>query len=229
VPMERMLDAERQRIKEHLLRMGGLVEAMIDIAIQAALRHPADTDAVWKHEDEVNALHVDIDDKCFKSIALRQPAAADLRFLLSALKINGDLERMGDHATNIAQDAQFLAAAPALPPMDDIVVIADRTKRIVTMSLDAFVQMDVALARSVIAREEEIDHLKAKILKDLLVFIAGNPALANHAVDIILIARNFERIGDHATNIAEEVIFMVLGKDIRHNVEKKDRSTPYTP
>ena len=182
--MERMLDAERQKIKELLLRMGGLVEAMIDIAIQAALRHPANTDTVWKHEDEVNTLHLEIDDKCFKTIALQQPAAADLRFLLSALKINGDLERMGDHATNIAQDAQFLTGAPTLPPMDDIVAIADRTKRIVTMSLDAFVQMDVDMARSVIAREEEIDRLKAKILKDLLAFIAGNPALALSLIHI---------------------------------------------
>jgi phosphate transport system protein len=174
---------------------------------------------IGSDEDRVNQLHIEIDDLCLRLIALHQPAAGDLRLIAAALKINSDLERIADQAVNIAETSSFLSRAPKMH-LGDIPRMVELAVSMVKDALDAFARRDVDLARDVIARDDEEDQLKSQTFNELIQLMQSDASTIQRGMDIILIARNLERIADHATNIAEDVVFMVLGKDIRHGAEK---------
>jgi len=167
-------------------------------------------------ETQVNQLHIEIDEACIELIALRQPAAVDLRFIAAAMKINTDMERIGDQAINITERAESLLAVPTLKPLIDIPRMADIAQEMLKAALDAFVNGDDELAYRTILRDDTVDQLKDQIFRELLTFMMADPTTIPRAMDLILVSRHLERIGDHATNICEDVIFMVKGKDVRH-------------
>jgi phosphate transport system protein len=225
--MERHFDQDLQQLKERLLKMGSLAETMIHIAIKGLVdRKGEGAQEVYRHEDEVNALQLEVDDRCLKMIALHQPAASDLRFITAAMKINADLERIADQAVNISQTTEYLLQEPALKPLIDVPKMAEIAKKMLKDALDSFVEHDENLARSVLARDDQVDDLKSQLFRELLTYMISDPSTIKRGIDLILISRNLERIADHATNIAEDVIFVVVGKDIRHGSEGKSNLPP---
>ena len=216
--MQRQLEVLEEELRGRLLRMGALSEEMIHLSTRALMERDLEgLSRVDEAEEEVNGLHVEIDDRVLKLIALHQPAASDLRFLLAAVKINSELERVADQAVNIAQTTRVLLAQPRLEAkVLDIPRMAELAKGMVKDSLDAFVRRDAALAREVIRRDDEEDALKSHAFHDLMQIMQADSSTIQRALGLILISRNLERIADHATNVAEDVVFMVLGKDIRH-------------
>ena len=204
-------------VREMVLRMGGLAEQMTRRVIQALVQRDAALLAeVRAMELQVNQLHVEIDEACLELIALRQPAAADLRFIAAAMKIIVDMERIGDQAINITERAESLLAVPPLKPLIDIPRMADIAQEMLKASLDAYVNGDDALALETIRKDDEVDQLKDQVFRELLTFMMSDPTTIPRAMDLILVSRHIERIADHATNICEDVIFMVKGKDVRH-------------
>jgi phosphate transport system protein len=208
---------ELQRLKTRILAMGGLAEDRVQVAVDALVqRDPWRLDGVLGGDEPINQLHVEIDGLAFRLLALHQPMASDLRVIVSALKINGDLERVGDMAVNIAQAARrYLALAP-VKPLLDLPRMAGIAQAMLRDALDAFVKRDVALAQSVLDRDDQLDDLKIQIFRELLTYMLGDPTTIEAALELILISRHLERIGDHATNIAEDIIFMVSARDVRH-------------
>jgi phosphate transport system protein len=217
--MIRHFEEELNLLKQRLLAMGNLVEGMINSAIRAVLEQKADLkkDAI-EREEEVNKSQIDIDDSCITMIALQQPAAADLRFITSAMKINSDLERMGDQAVNIAQHSLEAAEVVTAEVKELTSRMSEKVKKMVRDSLDSFVKRDLRMAQDVLESDDEVDAAKDEIYLKLTDFMKNDPDTINRSLDFILISRNLERIGDHATNIAEDVIYMVAGKDIRHHI-----------
>lgn len=212
------LQEELDGLKERLLVMGGLAEERVR-AIVAALveREPAQAEAIRTGDAPLNRLHVDIDQRCMLLIALNQPMAADLRAIIAAVKINTDLERVGDLAVNISEAVlRYLMHAP-VKPLDDIPRMGALAQRMLRDALDAYVRRDLALAEQVLADDDELDALKDTVFKDLLAHMQTLPTTIEPSLDLILVSRHLERIGDHATNIAEDVIFMVTGRDVRHH------------
>ncbi len=204
-------------IRELVLRMGGLAEQMSHRVIQALVqRDAALLDEVRTMETQVNQLQIEIDEACLEVIALRQPTAVDLRFIAAAMKIIVDMERIGDQAINISEQAETLLAVPPLKPLIDIPRMADIAQEMLKSSLDAFVNGDDELALATILRDDLVDQLKDQVFRELLTFMMGDPTTIPRAMDLILVSRHIERIADHATNICEDVIFMVKGKDVRH-------------
>jgi phosphate transport system protein len=168
----------------------------------------------------INQLHIEIDNRCFTLLALHQPMAVDLRAIVSAVKINTDLERVGDLAINIAEAvARYMRHAP-VKELTDIPRMASIAQSMLRDALDAYVRRDTALAQRVLDKDDELDALKTQVFRELLDFMLKDPATIEPALDLILVSRHLERIGDHATNIAEDVIFMVLAKDVRHHVNE---------
>lgn len=223
--MDRHFDEELKELKEKLLSMGNLAEKMINQAMEGLVkREPALFTKIDEWENEMNFLHIEIDDCCLKLLALRQPTAADLRFITAGMKINSELERVGDQAVNISQNGAEYLKEPQLKPLIDIPQMANIASKMLQDGLDGFVRKDVELAKSVLERDDEVDGLKDQLFRELLTFMISDPATIKRALTLILIARNLERIGDHATNIAEDVIFMVLGKDVRHHAAEKVKS-----
>jgi phosphate transport system protein len=218
--MVRHFEEELNRLKERLLHMSDLVTIMIDDAIRLLVERNSDfSNEVNKHEDEVNKIQIEIDDRCLTLIALQQPAAADLRFITSAMKINSDLERMGDQAINITESAQKLLDFPSNAKIiDRLEGMSKKVREMVKSALDAFIGKDMKLAQSVLLRDDEVDDMKDELFRDLLQSMADDTANVQRSLGFILISRNLERIGDHSTNISEDVIFMVCGKDIRHHI-----------
>lgn len=225
--MKRHFDEVEEELRHRLLHMGSLVEEMIHYAILGLLeRDETLLTKVYENEKEVNSLHIEVDDRCFKILALYQPAATDLRLTMGAIKINSDLERIGDQAVNISQTTSIFIKLPQLEKkLFDIPRMAELAKRMVKDSLDAFVKRDVELARSVVQRDQEEDKLKSESFHELMHLMQSDSSTIQRALGLILISRNLERIADHATNIAEDVIFMVLGKDIRHHAEEPASSS----
>jgi phosphate transport system protein len=222
--MERLFDEELTKLKQRLLRMAGVVEEAIEDSIKALKDRREDAVAeVFDHEKEINALDVEIDETCLRLLALRQPMAGDLRFITSAMRIGVDLERMGDLAVNIAEQAVILAKLPLLKPLIDIPRMAKMAQAMVRDALSAFINRDDALARGVCCRDDEVDALNDQIFRELLTYMIEDPATIQRAVALILVGRHLERIADHATNIGEDVIYMVKGKTIKHNIDG-DRS-----
>ena len=204
-------------LRELVLRMGGLVEQMTRRVVQALVeRDIGILPEVRSMETQVNQLHIEIDEACIELIALRQPAAIDLRFIAAAMKINTDMERIGDQAINITERAEVLLTVPPLKPLIDIPRMADIAQEMLKASLDAFVNGDDVLALETIRRDDEVDQLKDQVFRELLTYMMADPSTIPRAMELILVSRHLERIGDHATNICEDVIFMVKGKDVRH-------------
>ena len=215
--MQKHDSEQRAGLRELVLRMGGLVEPMTRRVIQALVeRNVGILVEVRGMESQVNQLHIDIDEACIELIALRQPAAVDLRFITAAMKINSDMERIGDQAINITERADSLLVVPPLKPLIDIPRMAEIAQEMLKASLDAFVDGDDELAYRTILRDDVVDQLKDQIFRELLIFMMADPTTIPRAMDLILVSRHLERIGDHATNICEDVIFMVKGKDVRH-------------
>lgn len=219
--VHRHFDEELNLLKQKLLFMASLAESMIFKAVKSlSQRDESFFKEVDGAEKKVNHLQIEIDELCLKLLATRQPMATDLRFITSAMKINSELERIGDLAVNITQRAVVLIKQPQLKPLIDIPRMADLTQRMVKDSLDSFIKQDVNLARSVLTRDDEIDGLKNQIFRELLTFMIGDSSTIPRALELILVSRHLERIGDHATNIAEDIIYLVQGKDIRHHIEE---------
>lgn len=218
--MKRQFDADLEDLRGRLLRMGSLCEEMVHYAVKVVVdRDDSHLAAVQDWERQVNALHIDVDEVCLRLIALHQPAAGDLRLIAAAIKINSDLERVGDQAVNIAETGVYLCKEPKIK-LGDIPRMVEVAAGMLKDSLDAFSRGDVDLARDVIKRDDEEDRLKSQTFNELVHLMQRDASAIQRGMDIILVARNLERIADHATNIAEDVIFMVLGKDIRHSAEK---------
>jgi phosphate transport system protein len=217
--MQRHFHEELEALKQTLLAMGGLVEDQIRRSLQALVEHDGDqAREVIERDHQVNSLDVEIDEKCVELLALHQPTAKDLRFITTAMKIVTDLERIGDQAVNIAQRVIELNREPQLKPYIDLPRMAEKAQRMVKESLDAFVAADTELARQVCARDEEVDALKEQLFRELLTFMMADPKTISRAIRLILISRFLERVADHATNIAEMVIYMVESKMVRHTL-----------
>jgi phosphate transport system protein len=217
--ISRTYDAELNEIRERLLEMGGKVELMINNAMKSLVeRDSALAERTIAFDHEINRLEVEIDEKCIQVLATRQPAARDLRFLTLALKIVTDLERIGDQCTAVAKRAQELNREPALKPYIDLPRMAHWAGVMVKESLDAFVRGDDELALKVCKDDQFVDDLNEQIQRELITFMMEEPETISRAIKINYISKCIERIADHATNIAEMVIFMVKGKDIRHTM-----------
>ena len=205
-------------LQNKLLEMGGLVETSIHTTIRSLVeRDESLMSSIWQSEDRINQLDIEIDEKATRLLALNQPVAKDLRFLTAAIKINSDLERMGDLAINLAQRSLSLLNRPQVKPLVDIPPMSKTVESMVRKSLDAFVLRDEELARSVLMSDDEVDDLKNAIYRELLELIEHGEAPAGPGFDLIFIAHNLERIADHATNIAEDVLFLIKGVDVRHH------------
>lgn len=218
--MERHFDTELTQLKQQLLKMGALAETMVDDAVKSLVeRDASQLDQIYEREKEVNALQVSIDETCLRLTALYQPTAGDLRLLLGASKINTELERLGDQAINICDVVKKLLQEPQLKPLIDIPKMVSIATDMVRDSLNAFVERNVDKAKAVLMQDDQLDDLKEKIVDELTDYMAKDSGSVSRAVQLICVARNLERIGDHATNIAEDVIFVVQGKDIRHHAQ----------
>jgi phosphate transport system protein len=210
---------ELELLSSRLLEMGGLAEERVRRSVQGLAERDIDEiHSVLVGDEPVNQLHIEIDTRCFRLLALHQPMAADLRAILAAVKINTDLERVGDLAVNIAEAAKRYLQHPPVKPLIDIPRMGDIAQRMLRDALDAFVRRDIRLAEAVLAADDTLDALKTQIFRELLTFMLSEPSTIEPALDLILISRHLERIGDHATNIAEDVIFMVSARDVRHHI-----------
>ena len=217
----RHFQEELEQLKARLLEMGGLAEDHLRLAVRGLVeRDLALVDRVLTGDAAINQLHMEIDDRCFKLLALHQPMAVDLRAIVSAVKINTDLERVGDLAVNIAEAAGRYLEHPPVKELIDIPRMADIAQGMLRDALDAYVRRDLVLAQNVLDRDDELDLLKTMVFRELLTHMLRDPSTIEPSLDLVLISRHLERVGDHATNIAEDVIFMVSAKDVRHHVEE---------
>ncbi len=220
--VERPFDEELKGLKEKLLEMAALAEEQIAVAVRALKDRERELACeVLDKEAVVNGLDIEIDQIAMRLLALRQPMAADLRFITSAMKISGDLERIGDLAVNIAERTIELLKHPQLKPLIDIPRMAEIAQEMVRDSINAFVNRDAELGRKVCQRDDQVDQLNDQVFRELLTYMIEDPATIARAVDLILVGRNLERIADHATNIGEDVIYMVMGKTIKHHIEEQ--------
>jgi phosphate transport system protein len=213
---------ELEQLKTKLLEMSSLVEAAIQRSISAVIHKDRDAaDEVFRNEARINEIEIEVDEFATNLLALQQPMAADLRLIVAALKINTDLERMGDLSVNIAQRARSLMEEPVIKPMIDIPHIAGLVQSMVRKALDAFVNRDADMARSVLASDDAVDSLRTACYHELVSFMEKDPQNIKQALDLLAVTRNLERIADHSTNIAEDVLFLVKGVDVRHHAEAR--------
>ena len=214
----RHFQEELDALKERLLAMGGLAEERVRESVRGLVdRDHVLLDGVLAGDEPINDLHMEVDDRCFKLLALHQPMAADLRVIVAAVKINTDLERVGDLAVNIGEAGKRYLQHPPVKPLIDIPRMGDLAQSMLRDALDAFVRRDIALAEAVLAADDTLDSLKTQIFRELLTHMLQDPGTIEPALDLILISRHLERIGDHATNVAEDVIFILSAKDVRHH------------
>jgi len=214
---DKKYEEDLKKLREDILYMGGLVENQIQKAVSSLVeRDSALAEMIIQRDQEVNRLDVEIDDLCIRLLALHQPAARDLRFITTALKVTTDLERIGDMAVNICERALELNTEPQLKPYIDIPRMAQTSERMIRESLDAFVREDTDLALKVCKDDQEVDDLNSQIFRETISFMIEDPHTINRAMKISSVSKYLERIADHATNIAEMVVFMVKGKSIRH-------------
>jgi phosphate transport system protein len=219
--MERHFDEELTSLKQKLLHMADLSQEMIGLSVKALVeRSESFAKEVFNLEQQVNRMEVDIEEDALRLLALRQPAARDLRLITAILKINNDLERVADQAVNIAELATFLLKEPPLKPLIDIPQMAKLSQQMIKKSLEAFVNHDPALAHRVCENDDEVDRINDQIFRELLTYMMEEPKSITRAVDLILVSRNLERIADHATNISEDVIFIEEGKNIKHHIQE---------
>jgi phosphate transport system protein len=214
----RHFQAELEELQGRLLEMGGRAEEQVRLAVKGLVERDSGLVArVIDGDSPLNALHIEIDSRCFTLLALHQPMAVDLRAIVAAVKINTDLERVGDLAINIAEAARLYVAHPPVKKLIDIPRMAIIAQRMLRDALDAFVRRDIQLAQRVLNEDDALDDLKSQIFRELLTYMLADPSTIEPALDLILVSRHLERIGDHATNVAEDVIFMVSAKDVRHH------------
>ena len=214
----RHFQTELDALRERLLQMGGLAEERVRDAVEALVsRDGALIARVLDGDEPVNRLHVEIDNRCFRLLALHQPMASDLRTIVAAVKINTDLERVGDLAVNITEAAKRYVLHPPVKQLVDIPRMGTLAQAMLRDALDAYVRRDTALAQSVLDRDDRLDALKNQLFRELLTYMLQDPSTIEPALDLILVSRHLERIGDHATNVAEDVIFMVSAQDVRHH------------
>ena len=219
----RHFQEELEQLKRRLLEMGGLAEEEVRIAIKGLVdRDQTLIDRAIAGDGPVNAMHIEVDSRCFTLLALYQPMAADLRAVVAAVKINTDLERVGDLAVNIAEAAERYIQGAPVKRLIDIPRMAGIAQAMLRDALDAFVRHDLDLAQHVLDEDDKLDALKTQIFRELLTYMLQDPSTIEPALDLILISRHLERIGDHATNIAEDVIFMVSARDVRHHAGELD-------
>ncbi len=216
--MERHFERDLAELQERLLWMGSLAERAVHQAIHAVL----DSDEklaqnVLEEENTINDLQIELDDRVVQLLALQQLMAVDLRFVLAVSRINVDLERIGDQAVNIAQSAQRILRHPRVKPYVDLPRMSELAEEMVRDSLNAVVRRDSELAKSVLLRDDQVDHLRDQIFRELLTYMMADSSVVFPTFELILVAKNLERVGDHATNIAEDVIYMVVGRDVRHH------------
>ncbi len=217
-PLVRHFQDELEQLKTRLLEMGGLAEENVRLAVKGLVERDHETiDRVMVGDEPLNRLHIEIDNRCFTLLALYQPMAADLRAIVSAVKINTDLERVGDLAVNIAEAARRYASHAPVKKFIDIPRMATIAQSMLRDALDAFVRRDLELAQKVLNEDDKLDALKTQIFRELLTYMLQDPATIEPALDLILVSRHLERIGDHATNVAEDVIFIVSARDVRHH------------
>jgi phosphate transport system protein len=213
-----------QDVLKQITIMGALTESMITLAMRVLVeRDESLIDLIMQKENEVNSLQVRIDETAVGLIATQQPVGKDVRLLFMVSKIVTDLERIADQAKNISQSAQYVLAQPSLKPMVDLPIMAEIAQKMVHDSLTAVLERDVALAERVIREESTVDAFRDQIFRTLLTYMMADPGTIQRALSLILISRNIERIGDHATNIAEEAIYIVQGRDIRHATATTDK------
>jgi phosphate transport system protein len=216
----KQFDAEMEAIRSGVLSMGGFVEKQMSRAIEA-LEHDEDLrlmDAVGADEREINRLQIDIDQQCAQIIARRQPAAVDLRMILTVTKIVNDLERVGDEIKKVAYKAAGVRSSERLTSVRffDVLRMARGAQQMLRMALDAFARLDLNAAAEVVAEDDDIDHAFNAILRQLISFMMEDPRTISPALEVVFIAKSIERIGDHAKNISESVVQAVKGKDVRH-------------
>ncbi len=215
--MERHFEHDLEELKQRLIWMGSLAERAVHKAMQAVFEaDEAHANEVLNEENAINELQIEVDDRVLRLLALYQLMAADLRFVLAVSRINNDLERIGDQAVNMAQSALHIVRHPRVKPYVDLPRMSELAEEMVRDSLNAVVRKDVELARSVLTRDDQVDRLRDQIFRKLLTYMMGDSSVVFSAFELILVAKNLERIGDHATNIAEDVIYMVAGSDVRH-------------
>jgi phosphate transport system protein len=218
----RHFDEALEELQGKLLEMGGMVEASIHSSVLSlTARDESRAAEVLRHEARINQMEIEIDDLAVRLLALHQPMAKDLRFLTAAIKINSDLERMGDLAVNIVERSLSLIAQPPVEPLIDIPQLARLTESMVHKSLDAFVQREAGLAREVLLSDDAVDDQRDAIYRELIRFMERDSSTISRSLDLLFVARNLERIADHATNIAEDVMFLVEGVDVRHHAEAR--------
>jgi phosphate transport system protein len=215
--MERHFEIELSELKERLLWMGSLAERAVHQAIHSVLdAQETLAQTVLREEPAINDLQIEIDDRVVQLLALHQLMAADLRFVLAVARINNDLERIGDQAVNMAQAALHILRHPRVKPYVDLPRMSELAEGMVRDSLNAVVRGDIEIARAVLIRDDQVDNLRDQIFRELLSYMMGDSSVIFQAFELILVAKNLERVADHATNIAEDVIYMVEGHDVRH-------------
>jgi phosphate transport system protein len=222
--MQRHFDEQMQELLQKLLLMGRHAESMLETAMRGLIeRNEALAAQVQEKEREVNALQLEIDDRAVKLTALQQPVASDVRFMFMASRICTELERIADQAVNICQNTHHVLKAPPLKPLVDLPLMSQAAETMVRDALEALVKKDCALAEHVLETENTVDAFRNQIFRVLLTYMMADPGTIERALALILISRNIERIGDHATNIAEEVIYLVEGREVRHRRQRKNR------
>ncbi len=222
--MERHFDEELSDLKKRLLHMGSVAEEMIHLAVKGLVEQDESmAETVFGMENEVNALHIEVDDTSMRLLALRQPMATDLRLLATIIKMNRELERIADLTVNMCESTHFVLGKTEVKPLVDLPKMAEIAGGMVSNSLKSFTSRDVVLAQQVLDEDDKVDNLKDKIFRGLLTYMISDPTAIDRGISLILISRNLERIGDHATNIAEDVIYMVQGRDVRHKTLEMEK------
>lgn len=222
----RHFDEQIQELLERLLLMGRLAESMIQTALRLLIERNESLGAeIYRKEEEVNRLQIEIDDGAVKLTALQQPVGTDVRFLFMASRIATELERIADQAVNVIQNADHVIKAPPVKPLVDLPVMGEIAEKMVRDSLEALVERDCSIANRVLEDEKKVDAYRDQIFRVLLTYMMADPGTIQRALALILISRNLERVGDHATNIAEEVIYLVEGREVRHRHESSARES----
>lgn len=219
---QRHFHEELDQLKSRLVAMAGMAEEAVRMAVEALLqRDPAKAEQVIRRDHDIDALELEVDDAAIHLLALQQPMAKDLRFITMAMKISNDLERVGDHAVNIAEETEHILEAPLFAPLPEIEEMVRLTSAMLNDSLDAFVRADNALAREIVLRDDRVDDLHDNVFRVLLTHMMENPRKIGPGLDMLLVSSNLERIADLATNVAEDVVFLVEGRMIKHHAEER--------
>jgi phosphate transport system protein len=219
--MHRHFEEDLSELKQKLLTMGSLVERALHQSVKALVERDAQLGLqIFDGEEAINMLQIEIDDRAMRLLALQQPMATDLRLIASAVKINNDLERIGDLCVNIVQRVLSLINQSPISPMIDLPRMAALAEKMLHDALDAFVNRNADLARTVLEGDDKVDRFRDDIFQELVRFMTNHPEAVQRGIDLLLISRNIERVADHATNIAEDVIYVVAGRDVRHHIEE---------